>query len=339
MQSLLNGEEVNKQIEKVISKLSDEQRSQISVEDIRNAISLYSELEVYNRLINDYEQNGAKLNDLEKNTGLRTSKADVIHFRNLLNTDKKALENSYDKLKKVLSEYNLTESDFQVPSIHQDLADAQEQLILSSLDQARAREENNLMSSDDKKSIMAKINKWKNSEAKEDGFVQDIEDLYSGRTQEKVAEEGEEVTPEPLKQKPAPVQEQEKPQEDEDIKSARQNAKEIQNEFFTTERDSRGNSKVVLNTNNEFGQAYKQASDALRESFISQHPNVKNYSEYVAASQMDRAEGLEAERWQEIYDLRNQLEEEVYNNGNSDKAKQLVSQLKESIENKIDSNL
>lgn len=339
MQSLLNGEEVNKQIEKVISKLSDEQRSQISIEDIRNAISLYSELEVYNRLINDYEQNGAKLNDLEKNTGLRTSKADVIHFRNLLNTDKKALENSYDKLKKVLSEYNLTESDFQVPSIHQDLADAQEQLILSSLDQARAREENNLMSSDDKKSIMAKINKWKNSEAKEDDFVQDIEDLYSGRTQEKVAEEGEEVTPEPLKQKPAPVQEQEKPQEDEDIKSARQNAKEIQNEFFTTERDSRGNSKVVLNTNNEFGQAYEQASDALRESFISQHPNVKNYSEYVAASQMDRAEGLEAERWQEIYDLRNQLEEEVYNNGNSDKAKQLVSQLKEAIENKIDSNL
>lgn len=339
MQSLLNGEEVNKQIEKVISKLSDEQRSQISVEDIRNAISLYSELEVYNRLINDYEQNGAKLNDLEKNTGLRTSKADVIHFRNLLNTDKKALENSYDKLKKVLSEYNLTESDFQVPSIHQDLADAQEQLILSSLDQARAREENNLMSSDDKKSIMAKINKWKNSEAKEDGFVQDIEDLYSGRTQEKVAEEGEEVTPEPLKQKPAPVQEQEKPQEDEDIKSARQNAKEIQNEFFTTERDSRGNSKVVLNTNNEFGQAYKQASDTLRESFISQHPNVKNYSEYIAASQMDRAEGQEAERWQEIYDLRNQLEEEVYNNGNSDKAKQLVSQLKEAIENKIDSNL
>lgn len=45
---------------------------------------------------------------------------------------------------------------------------------------------------------MAKINKWKDSEAKEDDFVQDIEDLYSGRTQEKVVEEGEEVTPEPI---------------------------------------------------------------------------------------------------------------------------------------------
>lgn len=198
LQSILNGEEVNKQIERVIAKLSDEQRSQINVEDIRNAISLYSELSVYDQLISDYKQNSTKLNELEKNTNLRTSKADVIHFRNLLNTDREYLFNSYTELKKVLNQFGLTETDFQVPSIHQDLADAQEQVILTSLDQARAREENNLMSSDDKKSIMAKINKWKNSEAKEDDFVQDIEDLYSGRTQEKVAEEGEEVTPEPI---------------------------------------------------------------------------------------------------------------------------------------------
>lgn len=198
LQSILNREEVNKQIERVIAKLSDEQRSQISVEDIRSAISLYSELSVYDQLISDYKQNSTKLNELEKNTNLRTSKADVIHFRNLLNTDRESLFNSYTELKKVLNQFDLTETDFQVPSIHQDLADAQEQVILTSLDQARAREENNLMSSDDKKSIMAKINKWKDSEAKEDDFVQDIEDLYSGRTQEKVVEEGEEVTPEPI---------------------------------------------------------------------------------------------------------------------------------------------
>lgn len=198
LQSILNGEEVNKQIERVIAKLSDEQRSQISVEDIRSAISLYSELSVYDQLISDYKQNSTKLNELEKNTNLRTSKADVIHFRNLLNTDRESLFNSYTELKKVLNQFDLTETDFQVPSIHQDLADAQEQVILTSLDQARAREENNLMSSDDKKSIMAKINKWKDSEAKEDDFVQDIEDLYSSRTQEKAVEEGEEVTPEPI---------------------------------------------------------------------------------------------------------------------------------------------
>jgi hypothetical protein len=108
------------------------------------------------------------------------------------------LTNSYNELKKVLDQFNLTETDIQVPSVHQDLADAQEQAVVARLDQTRARDENNLMSSDDKKSIMAKINKWKDSEAKEDDFVQAIEDLYSGRTYEKVVEEGEEVTPEPI---------------------------------------------------------------------------------------------------------------------------------------------
>mgnify|MGYP007095649122 FL=1 len=126
-----------------------------------------------------------------------------------MNTDRESLFNSYTELKKVLNQFDLTETDFQVPSIHQDLADAQEQVILTSLDQARAREENNLMSSDDKKSIMAKINKWKDSEAKEDDFVQNIEDLYSGRTQEKAVEEGEEVTPEPLTTETTSVQKQE----------------------------------------------------------------------------------------------------------------------------------
>lgn len=198
LQSILNSEDVNKQIEKVIAKLPEDKRSQISAEDVKSAISLYSELAVYDNLINDYEQNGAKLKDLEKNTNLRTSKADVIHFRNLLNTDREALTNSYNELKKVLDQFNLTETDIQVPSVHQDLADAQEQAVVARLDQTRAREENNLMSSDDKKSIMAKINKWKDSEAKEDDFVQAIEDLYSGRTYEKVVEEGEEVTPEPI---------------------------------------------------------------------------------------------------------------------------------------------
>lgn len=100
LQSILNSEDVNKQIEKVIAKLPEDKRSQISAEDVKSAISLYSELAVYDNLINDYEQNGAKLKDLEKNTNLRTSKADVIHFRNLLNTDREALTNSYNELKK-----------------------------------------------------------------------------------------------------------------------------------------------------------------------------------------------------------------------------------------------
>jgi hypothetical protein len=159
-------------------------------------------------LIEDYEQNGTKLNELEKHTNLRTSKSDVVHFRNLLNTDKENLNKSYNELKKVLEPYNISESDLQIPTIHQDLSDIQEQTIAARLDQARARDENNIMSSDDKKAVMAKINKWKDSEAKEDDLAQDIEDYFSGKTSEKVMEEGEEIIPEPFEQEQITIEQE-----------------------------------------------------------------------------------------------------------------------------------
>ena len=208
LQNIINSEDVNKQISNIIAKLPEQQRSEINVEDLKNLILLNSELETYSRLIEDYEQNGTKLNELEKHTNLRTSKSDVVHFRNLLNTDKENLNKSYNEFKKVLEPYNISESDLQIPTIHQDLSDIQEQTIAARLDQARARDENNIMSSDDKKAVMAKINKWKDSEAKEDDLVQDIEDYFSGKTSEKVMEEGEEIIPEPFEQEQITIEQE-----------------------------------------------------------------------------------------------------------------------------------
>lgn len=213
LQNIINSEDVNKQISNIIAKLPEQQRSEINVEDLKNLILLNSELETYSRLIEDYEQNGTKLNELEKHTNLRTSKSDVVHFRNLLNTDKENLNKSYNELKKVLEPYNISESDLQIPTIHQDLSDIQEQTIAARLDQARARDENNIMSSDDKKAVMAKINKWKDSEAKEDDLVQDIEDYFSGKTSEKVMEEGEEIIPEPFEQEQITIEQENTVQE------------------------------------------------------------------------------------------------------------------------------
>lgn len=213
LQNIINSEDVNKQISNIIAKLPEQQRSEINVEDLKNLILLNSELETYSRLIEDYEQNGTKLSELEKHTNLRTSKSDVVHFRNLLNTDKENLNKSYNELKKVLEPYNISESDLQIPTIHQDLSDIQEQTIAAKLDQARARDENNIMSSDDKKAVMAKINKWKDSEAKEDDIVQDIEDYFSGKTSEKVMEEGEEIIPEPFEQEQITIEQENTVQE------------------------------------------------------------------------------------------------------------------------------
>lgn len=333
---LLHKQDVDDQIANIIGKIPEDKRSEISIEDVRNLIALKSEIDVYSDLIKNFEENGTKLSDLEKNTGLRTSKSDVIHFKHLLNTDRKNLQKAYDSLNKSLGNLGINETDLQVSSLHEDLKDAQEKNIAAKLDVTRAQDENNIMSSDDKKAVMAKINKWKEVESNEDTFVQDIEDLYSGRTQEKVVDEGEEITPEPLRQE-EPIKEQQKEvKEDQEVSTSRQKAKEIQNEFFTEERDSRGDTKLVLKTDNIFGKAYKDASNTLREMFMSQRPNVKNYSEYVAANSIDKLDDEVAESWQEIYDLRNQLEEEVYTNGNSEKAQQLISQLQNAIDNRID---
>jgi hypothetical protein len=55
---------------------------------IRNLIRLKSQTELYDQLITDYTSNGNKLSELEKNTGIRTSKSDVIKFKHLLSKDK-----------------------------------------------------------------------------------------------------------------------------------------------------------------------------------------------------------------------------------------------------------
>jgi hypothetical protein len=55
---------------------------------IRNLIRLKSQTELYDQLITDFTNNGNKLSELEKNTGIRTSKSDVIKFKHLLIKDK-----------------------------------------------------------------------------------------------------------------------------------------------------------------------------------------------------------------------------------------------------------
>jgi hypothetical protein len=62
---------------------------------IRNLIRLKSQTELYDQLITDYTSNGNKLSELEKNTGIRTSKSDVIKFKYLLNKDKQQIDAVY----------------------------------------------------------------------------------------------------------------------------------------------------------------------------------------------------------------------------------------------------
>lgn len=172
--------------------------------NIRTLIRLKSQLDQYDKLITDFTNHGQKLEELEKNTGLRTSKTDVIKFKHLLNTDKEQLNKQYQQLSANIKDLGITEDQLEVPTVHQTLKDLQEKEIAANLDFERAKAERDVMNNI--KGVKAKINKWLEVEDNEDTFVQELDDLYSGKQEEEAIVNSEEVGPEPL-EKEIPTEE------------------------------------------------------------------------------------------------------------------------------------
>lgn len=311
---------------------------------IRNLIRLKSQTELYDQLITDYTSNGNKLSELEKNTGIRTSKSDVIKFKHLLNKDKQQIDAVYQQLRKEAEDLGITEQQLSVPNIHQTLKDLQEKEIIANLDFERAKAERDAMNSP--KGAIAKINKWLDVEDQEDTFVQELDDLYSGKKQEDEVIDSEEITPEPVEVTTTPevtnpeptIAAESKAQdtaedvatEPEDITEARQNASAIRNKYFEQERNSKGDVVLVPSAKYKAGKSYANAGQAMKD--IYSYPNRQNYQEYSASKFMENSEDGLKNLWEDMRDTRMQLEEELYTNGNSSKANRLADTLNSQVE-------
>lgn len=313
---------------------------------IRNLIRLKSQTELYDQLITDFTSNGSKLSELEKNTGIRTSKSDVIKFKHLLNKDKQQIDAVYQQLRKEAEDLGITEEQLNIPNLHQTLKDLQEKEIIVNLDFERAKAERDAMNSP--KGAIAKINKWLDVEDQEDTFVQELDDLYSGKKQEDEVIDSEEVTPEPVEVTATPeatnpeptISAESKAQdttedtatEPEDVTSLRQNAVEIHNKYFEQERNSRGDTVLVPSTKYKVGKAYADAGQAMKDIYSYLYPNRQNYQEYSASKFMENSEDGLKNLWEDMRDTRMQLEEELYTNGNSSKANRLADTLNSQVE-------
>lgn len=313
---------------------------------IRNLIRLKSQTELYDQLITDYTSNGNKLSELEKNTGIRTSKSDVIKFKHLLNKDKQQIDAVYQQLRKEAEDLGITEQQLSVPNIHQTLKDLQEKEIIANLDFERAKAERDAMNSP--KGAIAKINKWLDVEDQEDTFVQELDDLYSGKKQEDEVIDSEEITPEPVEVTTTPevtnpeptIAAESKAQdtaedvatEPEDITEARQNASAIRNKYFEQERNSKGDVVLVPSTKYKAGKSYADAGQAMKDIYSYLYPNRQNYQEYSASKFMENSEDGLKNLWEDMRDTRMQLEEELYTNGNSSKANGLADTLNSQVE-------
>lgn len=340
-QNILYSPEVQEHIDKLLPEGKEEDKS-----FLRRAILYKTKLDSRIDLAKDYNNQGSKLQQLEKNTRLRTSKSDVFTFEHLLNKDIKQYEKIQDQMLNRLKEIGVSEDKLEIPKLHQTIRDLVDRGNIIELDRARAEQESFIMNSNNSDAIMTKINKWKGVQSNEEDFVQKLNDLYSGKLEQQVVEDGEVVTPGDDFQAP-PVKEpsisqlaeqdgNQKEEEDPKLIEQRQKALENINKFFTVERDFRGDAHNVLDQNNVFGQTYKSANNALEKLYKQINPEAKRYSDYSASVNVQSYNTNNAEIWEDLYNLRNQLEEEVYTNGASETANSLVEQIRILID-KIDS--
>lgn len=335
-ENILYSPEVQEYILDINKDLSIDQQG-----SIRLLIKMQAELEASKKLANNVFNNSDKLDEIQKYTGIKVNKSDVSYFSRLLDQNIKYLEEEYNNLKTSLSDININDEQLEVPKVHQDLNDTYEKAILAKLDLDRAEDNYSIMNSTDEKLIRSKINKWKGVENKDEEFVQRLDDAYSGKQEEKVIDESEDIKTDPVNNTPAPVEtepikpEQPKETEPQSITDTRNAAEWIQKKYFKQERDERGNNKQVLNADNIYGQAYNEATQALREAYYKINPNAKKFNTFSASNILQDpkfSKDQRADLWEDLINTRDQLEEEVYTNGNSSRAKELVNSIKEKIQ-------
>ena len=80
------------------------------------------------------------------------------------------------------------------------------------------------------------------------------------------------------------------------------------------------NGHLRLKTGTKARDVYDQASQLIREDFISRHPAVTDYREYVATNELNGLTGQRYDKLSEIIEYRDRMEEEILTNGNTAKA-------------------
>lgn len=343
----------DKEVDKYITSLSS---TNLSAEDrlaLRDLIRNKAALDKIKELNQRYQENSESLNRLQQATGIRTNKADVVKFSQMLRKDLKEVQKIFDKqladIKIVLPELN--EEQLVVPSLHENISDAMETLVAADMDNARALEELKIMRSTDKRAIQAKLDKWHDVEDKEIDFVQELDNFYNEKDVEEAIENTKEVEPVTLdNEAPSIVQpeaqtEQQIIQEEqivsqpvatetttepEDITQTRRQALETQNKYTEQVTDDHGRTSASIKGNTAPGVVYNKLSGLLKEQFEKAYPT-KKYTR-MAETVMDNEGDIRSDFWQDINSVKKRLEDALYS-GDERAIQSLTNKAKRIIKN------
>lgn len=343
----------DKEVDKYITSLSPTDLSAENKLALRDLIRNKAALDKIKELNQRYQENSESLNRLQQATGIRTNKADVVKFSQMLRKDLKEIQKIFDKqladIKVVLPELN--EEQLVVPSLHENISDAMETLVAADMDNTRALEELKIMRSTDKRAIQAKLDKWHDVEDKEIDFVQELDNFYNEKDVEEAIENTKEVEPVTLdNEAPSIVQpeaqtEQQITQEEqivsqpvatetttepEDITQTRRQALETQNKYTEQITDDHGRTSASIKGNTAPGVVYNKLSGLLKEQFEKAYPT-KKYTR-MAEIVMDNEGDIRSDFWQDINSVKKRLEDALYS-GDERAIQSLTNKAKRIIKN------
>lgn len=198
-ESVLNSKEVTDFIDRLIGSPSTEDYIRAALQNqgetidldaigqekkeaLRRLIGLNTQIEVGLELLKDYEDAGEKLNELEKEQKIHTSRADVLTFKHILNKDLKRLKKLKASIVLETAILGIKPESLDVPGVSTELKQKALSLTGATLENSRAEQELDiLMSVFNPNGILHKINTFDGIEDKDNSFVQELNDMASGK--------------------------------------------------------------------------------------------------------------------------------------------------------------
>lgn len=368
VEKLINSEQATKYVN-ALSKELESKGYDLPAEQIRNVIYNKAVLDTYNSLYDLYDKDGKILQSIQDNLNYQTTKDDVISFKQAIGKNRDEHKKDYGAIRLLIQDLNkagIEEDRLQVPSIQEDLSKAIDRQIAAKLSFDRASMENDLLHSNKEKEIKERINKYLDVDRKDNAYVSDLDDLNSGKDINRANEEGEILDPPtvdnasspepepksptpPPSPSPAPAAESEpqpnkvNPTEEPAVNPITEPEGTVQPEVEqrpkTKNEENREKfgewegQRLKLKKGTKAREVYDTASELVRQDFISRHSGVTDdaYREFVATNEIDYLEGKQYDILQDIVDNRDALEEEILNNGNTDRANSIQGYLEKLI--------
>ena len=198
----LNNVTANEEIDKYAESLAERIRAkgqEIDSATIKQYLINRSMLQAFDNMIASSKDQGAKLKQLMDNLSISTSRADVTKFSKILEDYKKEMEASIVGSQILDLNYNtfgISQEELQVPSIHEELTRAQENLIAAQIGVRRAKQDLDAIESTDEKTVKGMIQKYKDAESNSEKFVQDLDDFFNGKDINRAVDNSEVIEPE-----------------------------------------------------------------------------------------------------------------------------------------------